>query len=201
VGSLYKPGSEVNNTHLLGQQATMRDAVLAGISLDTFHKHADKVAMANIAQLINCLQALFLAHEDKFILTPTYHVFDMYTAHQGAQSLRTMVSAPRLPYTRNQKPATLRGLSASSSLRDKELTVTVTNPDISQTRETEISLRGANIKAIKVTTLTASDIHAHNSFANPRQIEPKESELTPKSGVLVHRFAPASVTKLQITLA
>jgi alpha-N-arabinofuranosidase len=200
-GSWYKPGSEVNNTHLLGQQSTMRDAVLAGISLDTFHKHADKVAMANIAQLINCLQSLFLAHEDKFIVTPTYHVFDMYVAHQGAQSLRTMVSAPRLPYTRNEKPATLRGLSASSSLRDKELTLTVTNPDISQTRETEIAVRGANIKAIKITTLTASDIHAHNSFANPRQIEPKESEIAPKSGgVLIHRVAPASVTKLQITL-
>jgi alpha-N-arabinofuranosidase len=200
-GAWYKPGSEVNNTHLLGQQSTMRDAVLAGISLDTFHKHADKIAMANIAQLINCLQSLFLAHEDKFIVTPTYHVFDMYLAHQGAQSLRTMVSAPRLPYTRNEKPATLRGLSASSSLRDKELTLTVTNPDISQTRETEIAVRGANIKTIKVTTLTASDIHAHNSFANPRQIEPKESEITLKSGILVYRFAPASVTKLQITLA
>jgi alpha-N-arabinofuranosidase len=200
-GAWYKPGSEVNNTHLLGQQSTMRDAVLAGISLDTFHKHADKIAMANIAQLINCLQSLFLAHEDKFIVTPTYHVFDMYLAHQGAQSLRTMVSAPRLPYTRNEKPATLRGLSASSSLRDKELTLTVTNPDISQTRETEIAVRSANIKAVKVTTLTASDIHAHNSFANPRQIEPKESEITLKSGVLVYRFAPASVTKLQIILA
>jgi alpha-L-arabinofuranosidase len=200
-GTWYKPGSEVNNTHLLGQQSTIRDAVLAGISLDTFHKHADKVAMANIAQLINCLQALFLAHEDKFIVTPTYHVFEMYAAHQGAQSLRTMVSAPRLPYTRNGRPATIRGLSASSSLRDKELTLTVTNPDISQARETEIAVRGAGIKAIKVTTLTASDIHAHNSFANPRQIEPKESQLAPKGGgALVHRFAPASVTRLQITL-
>jgi alpha-N-arabinofuranosidase len=200
-GTWFKPGSEVNNTHLLGQQSTMRDAVLAGISLDTFHKHADKVAMANIAQLINCLQALFLAHEDKFIVTPTYHVFDMYAAHQGAQSLRTMVSAPRLPYTRNGRPATMRGLSASSSLRGKELTLTVTNPDIRQARETEITVRGASIKAIKVTTLTASDIHAHNSFANPRQIEPKESQLAPKSGgELVHRFAPASVTRLQITL-
>jgi alpha-L-arabinofuranosidase len=201
-GSWYKPGSEVNNTHLLGQQSTIRDAVLAGMSLDTFHKHADKVVMANIAQLINCLQALFLAHEDKFIVTPTYHVFEMYAAHQGAQSLRTMVSAPRLPYTRNGQPATMRGLSASSSLRDKELTLTVTNPDISQARETEIAVRGASLKAVKVTTLTASDIHAHNSFANPRLIEPQESQLAPKSGgALVHRFAPASVTRLQITLA
>jgi alpha-L-arabinofuranosidase len=200
-GTWYKPGSEVHNTHLLGQQSTIRDAVLAGMSLDTFHRHADKVVMANIAQLINCLQALFLAHEDKFIVTPTYHVFEMYAAHQGAQALRTMVSAPRLPYTRNGQPATLRGLSASSSLRDKELTLTVTNPDISQARETEIAVRGASLKAVKVTTLTASDIHAHNSFANPRLIEPQESQLAPKSGgALVHRFAPASVTRLQITL-
>lgn len=201
-GAWYKPGSEVHNSHLLGQQSTIRDAVLAGLSLDTFHRHADKVAMANIAQLINCLQALFLAHEDKFILTPTYHVFDMYSVHQGAQAIRTVFTSPRLSYTRNGKPATMRGLAGSASLRDKELTLTVTNPDINQAHETEIAVRGANIKSVKVTTLTASDIHAHNSFDNPRQIEPKESQATPRSGgVLVHGFAAASVTRLQITLA
>jgi alpha-N-arabinofuranosidase len=74
--------------------------------------------------------------------------------------------------------------------------------DVSQTREAEIALRGATIKEVKVTTLTASDIHAHNSFDNPRQVEPKESQLTPRGGsTLVHSFAPASVTRLQITLA
>src|SRR5215211_1083976 len=127
-GAWYKPGSEAHPSHLLGQQATIRDAVLAGLTLDTFHRHADKVAMANIAQLINCLQSLFIAHEDKFILTPTFHVFEMYAAHQGAESVRTIFSAPSVSYTRNGKPATLRGLSGSASLRDKQLTVTVTNP-------------------------------------------------------------------------
>ncbi len=115
-GSWFKQGSEVNNTHLLGQQSTIRDAVLAGLTLDTFHRHADKVGMAAIAQLVNCLQALFLAHEDKFVLTPTYHVFDMYAVHQGKQSLRTMVSSPRPSYTRNGQPSTMRGFNASSSL-------------------------------------------------------------------------------------
>jgi alpha-N-arabinofuranosidase len=200
-GAWYKPGTESHNSHLLGQQSTIRDAVLAGLTLDTFHRHADKVAMANVAQLINCLQALFIAHEDKFILTPTFHVFEMYAAHQGAESIRTVFSAPSVSYTRNGKPATTRGLSGSASLRDRQLTVTVTNPDISQAREAEIAIRGATIKAVKVITLTSTDIHAYNSFDNPRRIEPKDEQLAPKSGALVYNFAPASVTRLQITLA
>ena len=201
-GAWYKPGTEVHPSHLLGQQATIRDAVLAGLSLDTFHRHADKVVMANIAQLVNCLQALFLAHEDRFALTPTYHVFDMYAAHQGAQAVRAVFSAPRAAFTRNGQPTSIRGLSGSASLRDRELTLTATNPDLTQAREAEIVVRGASVKAVRVTTLTARDMHAHNSFANPRQIAPQESQLASgRGGAFVHRFAPASVTRLQISLA
>lgn len=204
-GAWYKPGTEVHNSHLLGQQSTMRDAVLAGLTLDTFHRHADKVAMANVAQLINCLQALFFAHEDKFVLTPTYHVFDMFTAHQGGESVRTLVSSPRSSYTRDGKPATVRGLSASASrtagANAKQLILTVTNPDLTQTRETEIALRGAPIKEVKVTTLSGTDMRAHNSFDNPHNIEPKDGRATLRNdGVLSCNFAPASVTRLQITL-
>lgn len=199
-GTWFKPGSEVHNTHLLGQQSTIRDAVLAGLTLDTFHRHADKVAMANIAQLINCLQALFLAHEDKFITTPTYHVFDMYAAHQGGQSVRTNVSSSKIAYTRNGKPATIEGLNGSASVRDKQLTLTVTNPDPKAASETEIGIHGAGVKEVIVTTLIAGDIHAHNSFENPRAIEPQAGQATIKSGSIICNFAPASVTKLQITL-
>ncbi len=180
----------------------MRDAVLAGLTFDIFHRHADKVAMANVAQLINCLQALFLAHEDKFILTPTYHVFEMYAAHQGGQSLRTNVSAPRLSYTRNGRPATMRGLNGSASLHDRRLVLTVTNPDPKAAKETEIAVHGATVKEVSVTTLTARDIRAHNSFDNPRVIEPQPAQASVKSGgTVVYSFAPASVTRLQITLA
>jgi alpha-N-arabinofuranosidase len=199
-GTWFKQGTEVHASHLLGQQATIRDAVLAGLTLDIFHRHADKVAMANIAQLVNCLQSLFLTHEEKFVLTPTYHVFDMYAAHQGASSLRTIFSAPRSSYTRNGEPATIGGLSGSASLRDRELTLTVTNPDLRQARETTITVRGAAVKSVKSSTLAAGDIHAHNSFDHPRAIEPKEGQVTPAGGGLVYTFAPASVTKLQITL-
>ncbi|MBI1764586.1 MAG: alpha-L-arabinofuranosidase [Acidobacteria bacterium] len=201
-GAWYKPGSELHNTHLLGQQNTMRDAVLAGLTLDTFQRHADKVAMANLAQLVNCLQALFFAHEDKFAVTPTYHVFDLYLPHQGADSLRTLVSAPRSVYTRAGKPASVRGLSSSASRKDKQVTVTVTNPDLTQTRETEIALRGATIKEVKVTTLGGGDAHAHNTFEQPRAVELKEGKAVVRGdGVVTCSLAPASVTRLQITLA
>ena len=105
----------------------MRDALLAGLTLDTFHRHAEKVGAANIAQLVNCLQSLFIAHEDKFALTPTYHVFDMYAAHQKANAVRTVISSPPSSYTRNGQPATMRGLNGSASLLGRALTLTVTN--------------------------------------------------------------------------
>jgi alpha-N-arabinofuranosidase len=200
-GAWYKPGSEVHNTHLLGQQSTVRDAMLAGLTLDIFHRHADKVAMANIAQLVNCLQSLFMAHEDKFILTPTYHVFDMYAAHQGGQSLRTNVSSSPLKYTINNRPATMRGLNGSASLHDRRMVLTVTNPDPKASVETEVTIYGANVKEVSVTTLTAKDIHAHNNFDNPRAVEPQTSLAAAKGRALIYSFAPASVTRLQIMLA
>ncbi|MBO0721220.1 MAG: alpha-L-arabinofuranosidase [Blastocatellia bacterium] len=200
-GAWYKPGTEAHKSHLFGQQSTMRDAVLAGLTLDTFHRHADKVAMANVAQLVNNLHALFLAHEDKFIKTPTYHVFDLYSAHQGGVSLRTVCSAPLSSYTRNGKPATIRGLAGSASRKDGQLTLTVTNSDVSQARETEIALRGAAVKDVKVTMLAAGDVHAHNSFENPSTVEPKEGKAMVRGdGTVTCTFAPASVTRLQFTI-
>jgi alpha-L-arabinofuranosidase len=200
-GAWHRPGSELNNTHLLGQQSTMRDAVLAGLTLDTFHRHADKVAMANVAQLINCLQSLFFAHEDKFVLTPTFHVFEMYAAHQGGESVRAVFSAPRPGYARNGKPATIRGLSGSASRQGKQLVLTVTNPELGQMRETEIAVRGATIKTASVVKLASNDIHAINSFDNPGMVEPKAGQVALRNNLLVCEFPPASVTRLQIELA
>lgn len=146
-GAWYKPGTEVAPTHLLGQQSTMRDAVLAGLSLNIFNRHADKVAMANLAQLINCLQSLFLAHEDKFLLTPTFHVFEMYVPHQDAQAVRAEFVSPRATYQRNDQPADFPGLSGSASLSGKQLTLTVVNADLSAPREAEIVVAGARISS------------------------------------------------------
>jgi alpha-N-arabinofuranosidase len=194
-GAWHAPGTEPFSEALLGQQSTMRDAVLAGMTLDTFNRHADKVGMAAVAQLVNCLQSLFFAHEDQFCVTPTYHVFDLYKGHQGAVSVRTVASVPAITYPIVEGTATLPGLSCSASLRGNVLTLTVTNPSLDQAREVQIVLRGVNANAVSAVALAAADAHAHNSFENPHAVEPHA-----EAAGLTRRFAPASVTQLQITL-
>jgi alpha-N-arabinofuranosidase len=200
-GAWYKPGTEAHPTHLLGQASTLRDALLAGLSLDTFNRHADKVIMANVAQLINCLHSLFIAHEDRFIVTPTFHVFEMYTPHQGAQAVRAVFAAPTITYTRLGKAASFWGLQGSASLRDKELVLTAVNPHLTEARDAEIVVRGASVRGGRARVLTSGDIHAHNSFEQPRALEPSDADVSVQGGGLVFRFPPASVTRLQLTLA
>ena len=199
-GAWHKSGSEADPTHLYGQTSTLRDALLAALTLDTFIRHADKVAMANVAQLINCLHSLFEAHEERFLLTPNYHVFEMYAAHQGNHSVRTLFSAPQISYTRLGKPASFWGLAGSASIQQKRLVLTVVNPDTTQERESEIAIRSASVLSGRGTTLTASDIHAHNSFDNLRAVEPKESVIQDTGKTFVYRFPPASVTRLTLDL-
>jgi alpha-N-arabinofuranosidase len=209
--------------YLFGYPGTLRDALISGLSLDTFNRHADKVVMANVAQLINTIHSLFLAYEDKFIATPNFHVFEMYAAHQGGQSLRTIFSAPTLSYKRtppNVPPATLAqmppqqraliaaqvgsnegtlwGLQGSASLKGKTLTLTVVNPQASEVTEAEIVLRGASIQSGRMTTLTSTDIHARNSFDNPHALEPTSAAVQASGSSLVYRFPAASVTRLQL---
>ena len=199
-GAWYKPGTEVDPSHLLGQQSTMRDAVLAGLTLDTFNRHADKVAMANVAQLINCLHSLFLAHEDKFIMTPTFHVFEMFMPHMGGRAVRAVFTAPEVQYTRVDKPAEFWGLAGSASIDGKQLTLTVTNPHLSEPRETEIAVRGAGVSTARAQVLAMPDVHAHNTFENPRAVQPRTEQVAITSGAVTFAFPPASVTRLQLAL-
>jgi alpha-N-arabinofuranosidase len=200
-GTWFKAGTEVHPNHLLGQQNTMRDALVAGLTLDTFHRHAEKVAMANIAQLVNCLQSPFLADGDKFVTTPTYHVFDLYGPHVGGQSVRTQFSAPAIAYERVNDKGSLWGLNGSASVKDKMVTLTVTNPHLSEPQEVEIAVRGAANGPAKGHQISAPDVHAHNTFAQPNVVGIKEVTVSAvQNGVLVHRFPPASVTRLQFAL-
>jgi alpha-N-arabinofuranosidase len=200
-GPWYRPGSEVAPTHMLGQMITLRDAVMSAMTLDTFNRHPDKVIMANCAQLINCLNSLFLAHEDKFVLTPVYHVFQMYAVHQGAQAVRVNIESPSVNYTRDDKPATFWGLKGSASLRGKELAITIVNPDVSGPREATINVGAEVARSGPVTTLTSSDIHAHNTFENPDVVRPQVQEIKVRGSEMRCVFPPASVTLFQVTLA
>jgi alpha-L-arabinofuranosidase len=199
-GSWHRPGTELLPAHLLGQQNTMRDALVASLSLDIFNRQADKVFMANIAQLVNCLHSLFLADGDKFCLTPTYHVFEMFMPHLAAKTVRTVFGAPNFHYDRNGKPANFWGLAGSASLKGKQLTLTVTNPHLSEAKETEVVLNGAKIASAKARVLSANDVHAYNTFANPNAVQPRDKSVVVKNDSLVFNFEPASVTALQLDL-
>ena len=211
--------------YLFGYPGTLRDALITGLSLDTFNRNADKVVMANVAQLINTIHSLFLAYEDKFVATPNFHVFEMYAAHQGGQALRTVFSAPGLSFKRNppevspaqaaqmtpqQRAAaaqaqsttgTLWGLQGSASLNGKQLTLTVVNPHATDAREAEVVVRGAVMQSVQGLALTSTDLHAHNSFDAPHALEPASVRVDVQSGRLVHSFPAASVTRLQFLLA
>jgi alpha-N-arabinofuranosidase len=199
-GPWYKPGSEATPGNQLEQMPTLRDAVFSAMTLDTFNRNPEKIAMANCAQLINCLNSLYLAHEDRFVVTPVGHVFAMFAAHQGGQGLRTIFSAPTIDYDRDGKPASFWGLRGSASLHDKELTVTVVNPSVSDARDAEIVIRGATVKSGSATVLTNSDIHAHNTFAAKDVVVPETKNVDIKGAALNYVFPPASVTKLSLTL-
>jgi alpha-N-arabinofuranosidase len=200
-GPWYKPGSEVAPTHILGQMITQRDAVMSALTLDIFNRHPDKVTMANCAQLINNLNCLFLANGDRFLTTPVYYVFQMYAAHQGAQAIRAEFLSPTITYDRDGQPATFWSLKGAASVRGKDLTITVVNPDVSQPREAEINLLGAEASSGRATVLATTDIHAHNTFDNPNEVHPRTESWTPSGRAIKYTFAPASVTLLQLKLA
>jgi alpha-L-arabinofuranosidase len=201
-GTWFRPGTELRAEHILGQQSTMRDALVAALTFDTFHRHVDKVAMANIAQLVNCLQSLFLADGDRFVTTPTFHVFETYGAHVGGQAVRTQFGAPRMSYERVNDKGSLWGLSGSASLKDRALTLTVVNPHASEPREAEIAVRGARASAARATVIAADDVRAHNTFEHPTRIAPRQLSVPEASqSPWTYRFPPASVTRLSIDLA
>ncbi len=200
-GPWYKPGTESFPEQLLGQQVTMRDAVVTGLTLDTFNRHADKVGLAACAQLINNLNALFLARGDKFTTTPNFYVFDLYAAHQGGTAVRAEFSSPEVKYVRDGKQATFWGLKGSASLKGKTLTLTAVNPDVSQPRQAEIVLRGAKPAGAKAWMIHEDDIHAHSTLDQPDQVKSRAADVTVRADSLLFTFPPASVVKIEAQLA
>ncbi len=199
-GPWYRPGSQLTSGNFLEQIPTLRDAVFSAMTLDILNRHPEKVTLASPAQLVNCLNSLYLAHEDRFCVTPVGHVFGMYSAHQGGRAVRAVVSAPDVHYARDGKPSSFVGLACSASVRGKDLTLTVVNPHVSEARETEVIVRGASLRSGASTTLTTTDLHAHNTFDHD-QVTPEVKDLRLTGKDLILQFPPASVTKLELSLS
>jgi alpha-L-arabinofuranosidase len=156
----------------LHQQNTMRDALVAAIHFDTFHRHADRIVLANIAQTVNVLQAMLLTDErtGTLVRTPTYHVFAMNTAHHDARSLAV--------HLRDEVPsvtvdgADLSVVSTSASTREDSALVSLTNLHATQAQTVVLNLRGRDVRGHESQVLTADTLPAHNTATSPDTVVP-----------------------------
>lgn len=180
-----EPGT---NPGFLEQQNTLRDGVTAAINLNIFHKHADRVRMANIAQMVNVLQAMILTQGPKMILTPTYHVFDMYQGFQGATSFPVAVLAPDYVQGDRRVP----GVSVSAGkTRDGKLLVALVNVHPDRALPAEIRLDGVKAKKVTGRILTAPALNSHNSFDQPDAVKPASFTGAKLSGDTLSTTLPA----------
>ena len=155
------------NPGFLYQQNTMRDAMIAGITLNIFNNHADRVRVANLAQIVNVLQAVILTNEEKMLLTPTYHVMKMYNVHQDATLVPITIESASYEY--QGKKLTAVSASASKDVSGS-LNVSLTNIDYSKPQEVSINLRGEDFSKLTGTILSSPKINNFNSFENPNKI-------------------------------
>ncbi|HEY9124502.1 MAG TPA: alpha-L-arabinofuranosidase C-terminal domain-containing protein [Bacteroidales bacterium] len=159
-----EPGT---NPGFLYQQNTLRDALVAGINLNIFNNHCDRVRLAAIAQVVNVLQAVILTDKEKMILTPTYHVFDMYKVHQDALLVPTSLQCE--DYTFNQK--SVPSLNMSTSI-DKNGVMHITICNLHATKEQVLTcnLKGYDVSKITGEIISADKLNAHNTFDKPNEI-------------------------------
>jgi len=161
-----EPGT---NPGFLYQQNTLRDAVVAAYNLNLFNNHADRVRGANIAQMVNVLQAMILTQGDQMILTPTYHVFELFTPHHDATLLPISLDEGTYTFEGEAIPA----VSASAS-RDSTgaIHITLANFDPNAPRTVAADIRGASVSTVSGRILTAAAMNARNTFESPDAVRP-----------------------------
>ena len=173
--------------NLFEQQSTMRDGMVAALTLNIFNNHCDKVRMANVAQLVNNLHCLFLAGGENCIVTPTYHVFDLFKGHQGAECIQTVVT---------DNDTFNASLSVSASVKDGKTLITIGNLSCREDAEFELAAAGMTLPAsAKAKLLWNEDMHAHNSFEAPDTVGVTEYDIDltkpvviPRTGIMTIEF-------------
>ena len=195
-GSWYdvEPGT---NPGFLFQQNTLRDALIAATTLNIFHNHADRVKMANLAQIINVLQALIFTDGEKMMLTPTYHIFNMYKVHQDATLLPSQVKCDK--YTVDDLSVDQVNASASVDANG-EIHVSIANLALDKPVKVKIDLRGADVKKVNYGQIvTADDIANCNTFDNPDVIDLQNfTKYSLKNGTITVEMPSKSIVTLGI---
>ncbi len=185
-GNWYQDGPLSGPGHLFSQPMTLRDGVHTALTFDIFNRHCEKFAMANVAQTVNCIHSLFLAHEDNFIRTPVYYAFELYAPHMGAKRvpLAIHVDEMTVPLLAGATPDGSRpkdpmktisgempGLSGSASIKGKRLAVSLTNPSLDHAVGARLRLGdGSSIREARARVLTHDDASAGNTFDNPSEV-------------------------------
>ena len=193
-GAWYAPAPGTNPGFLI-QQNSQRDAVLAALNINIFARRADRVRMANIAQMINVLQAMILTDKEKMVLTPTYHVFKMYLPFQDASFVPVTFNAGT--YTHGS--ITLPRVDAVAA-KDKngKLWLEITNVDPNKPVEIDLKAVGLTAKSAVGETLTAPKVDSINTFDKPNTVAPKPISAKTQNGKLVLNLEPKSVTVVAV---
>jgi alpha-N-arabinofuranosidase len=193
-GAWYAPLPGTNPGFLV-QQNSMRDAILAAMNLNIFARHADRVRMANIAQMINVLQAMILTDKEKMVLTPTYYVFKMYVPFQDATFVPVAFSAGT--YTHGDISLPRVDAIAAKDTNGK-LWLEVTNLDPNEPVEVEASLAGIAAKSAAGETLTAPGVDSVDTFEAPNTVVPKPVVAKVQGGKVALKLEPKSVTVVSV---
>jgi alpha-L-arabinofuranosidase len=188
-----EPGT---NRGFLYQQNSLRDALVAGVTLNIFNNHCDRVKMACIAQTVNVLQAMILTQDEKMILTPTYHVFEMYKVHQDATLLPVELRCGTYQFADSNIPA----LNVSASRDDSgKIHISLCNLDPNKSAEIVCELSGVKAKSVSGRVLTAEVITAHNTFDKPEAVKPTAfNDAKLKENVLTATLPAKSVVVLEV---
>jgi alpha-N-arabinofuranosidase len=190
-----EPGT---NPGFLYQQNTVRDALIAGITLNIFNRHCDRVKMANLAQMVNVLQSVLLTEGEQMIKTPTYHVMHMFRHHQGAQLLESSLS--------NVEPigpdewVVPKVTESVSENEQGVITITLNNLSIEEVEKVDVEFKRSGYQVIEARIVSDADMHAHNTFEAPERVTEKEFtgyELTPQG--LTVTLPCCSVVELRVT--
>ena len=189
-----EPGT--NPGHLF-QQNTMRDAMVAALSLNIFHKYTERLKMANIAQIANVLQSMVLTHGDKMVLTPTYHTFRMYNVHQDAMYLPSACDSPKF-IDELERECPVVDATASRS-QDGTIHVTLTNTNLDEAAEITVDLGAKGGKVTAAEVLTAADVHDYNAFDKPEIVKPVEfKDFKVKGGKIIVKMPAMSIVSLTV---
>lgn len=189
-----EPGT---NPGFLYQQNTMRDAIVAGLTLNIFNKHSDRVVMANIAQTVNVLQAVILTDADKMVLTPTYHVFKMYKAHQNNTLIGSYITTDNIE-SKEIKRTCPQLIESASVDENGVIYSTITNTSATKKSKIKCQVADTKVKSIKAEILTG-EIHAKNDFENTDAVNVDEfTDFRKLSDGFTATIPPCSVVKFVI---